>query len=246
MADPVYETVALVASNAPVLLPIASALLRWDEAGRWRPYLLDATFFALTGMSSVSYHLCQSADLCMRQSITQIRPADHIYVWTLGTWVGVRGMRVDPTVAVVFTLFAMWVFVQMSSLLITTFVFPIIAVAFFAVAFIARSTLFRTPLQHLGIFCLVWGVAMLTIGCGLFWLAGDIEAETFWIWHSVWHVLAFVGLWLIWEGVTRYPYWTLFGTARAYDAADGALQRFFAWETSLFMEAPPEYQLRRK
>lgn len=238
MANPAYETVALVLSNVTVLLPVVSALLRWDGRGAWRPLLLDATFFAITGASSVNYHLCQSADWCWRQSLTQLRPTDHIFVWTLGTWVGVRGLRLKVVPAVVLTLWGQWAFTTFSSLLITTLSFPAIAVVFFCTAFLARSAVFKTPLEHLGIFSVVWGTFMLGLGVGLYLLADDIEGETFWIWHSIWHALAFLGLWLIWEGVTRYPYWRIFGTARVYAFVDREMRDFFAWEDGIFLDPP--------
>jgi len=235
MGHPWYETTLLVVSNFPIIFALMSTGLRK------KPKLEDFVVFLTVGICSPVYHLCQSGDICLGESMFRLRPMDHIFVWVLGTWVALRIMRPDKRILVSTLIFFFMTFVMLADYLVATMLFPAVFVVYFVFMYAIKEAGLHMPLIQFGALLFAWAVLMLSSGLYFFYLSSDTEEANYWIWHSVWHVLAETAIWLIYEAGTGTSLLRLIHGQRAQDLFMHWANDVSQWNDQFFHKRYPHW-----
>ena len=218
-----YKTLLLVLSNYPLWGAFLSALLIHRQ-------IEDAGLFLLVGLISPIYHGCQSGGICYGEDLNRLRPADHIGVWLLGTWIMLRIAYMPKSITFLITIFSLFFFLVFPDYLMGTLMFPAVYLVFFAVVFLVRFVVLRFPYHDFGLFFLFMAFFMVGGGLYFYFLASDIEGPDFWWQHSIWHVSVEQGMWLVYEALMGAKIFHLLGLSCIHLWFAYRLQRLEEWE----------------
>lgn len=191
----VGAAIALVASNAPLLLAVAYCIVYG--------LLPEAAVTTATFLASSAYHLCQTTDVCVFSLYTHVI-SDHIFVFTLIVWMFLFLLRIRLDVhAALFVLGLLFVVPVMIQYMNAWWVTPVVALVLI-VAYVATwAVRGRWPAYDwldMGI-----GVALMVAGCGFFFAAGPPDGANY-VWaHSIWHALVMLGLYFALEMTDGEP-----------------------------------------
>ncbi len=184
-----WQVVLLTLTNLVLWIPILWTL--------WHAHFVDATVFFLLFMASTLYHVCQGdKDLCV-SSLWEEQASDHVWVMAVIGWLILTFWVFNQDVR--FSLFLSMLFLAIINvvLVVSTFAFAVF-LGWFAVLFAALRVLaFGEPLRKYDIALILITVVLLGGGFALHLVAGGTGDSNYWWAHSLWHVLAMFGLFLV-------------------------------------------------
>ena len=184
-----WQSLLLILTNLTLLIPIVWTL--------WHGHFVDSTVFFLLFLASTLYHVCQGdADMCV-SSLLETQMSDHVWVMAVIGWLILTCWVFNQDVR--FSLFLCMLFLAIINvvLVVSTFAFAVF-LGWFAVLFAGLRVLaFGEPLRKYDIALILITVLLLGGGFALHLVAGDVDDSKYWWAHSLWHVLAMFGLFLV-------------------------------------------------
>lgn len=185
----VGAAIALVASNAPLLLAVAYCVVYG--------LIPEAAVTTATFLASSMYHLCQTTDVCVFSLYTHVI-SDHIFVFTLVVWMFLFLLRMRLDVhAALFVLGLLFIVPVMIQYMNAWWVTPVVALVLL-VAYVATWAL-RGRWPAYDWLDMAIGVTLMAAGCGFFFAAGPPDGANY-VWaHSIWHALVMLGLYFALE-----------------------------------------------
>ena len=184
-----WQVVLLTLTNLVLWIPILWTL--------WHGQFVDATVFFLLFSASTLYHVCQGdKDLCV-SSLWEEQASDHIWVMSVIAWLILTFWVFNQDVR--FSLFLCILFLAIINvvLVVSSFAFAVF-LAWFAILFAAlRIFAFGEPLRKYDIALILITALMLGGGFALHLIAGGTDNSKYYWAHSLWHVLAMFGLFLV-------------------------------------------------
>lgn len=181
----------LVLSNAAAFAPLMYA---------WRRRRLpEATLVLAALVASTMFHMCQEGWTCFGMPLQALQIADHFFVYTVVAWFGMYALsiplRARITVAFVAQAFMLPLIV---SFLHKEWVGAAIVAFSFAVTLVVFAIIVRARgMPYLTVSSLVIAVITVAAGMVLHVLGGDFgeaNGANYPLYHTVWHVLAFLAL----------------------------------------------------
>ncbi len=184
-----WQVVLLTLTNLVLWIPILWTL--------WHGHFVDATVFFLLFLASTLYHVCQGdEDMCV-SSLWEEQASDHIWVMAVIGWLILTFWVFNQDVR--FSLFLCMLFLAIinSVLVVSSFAFAVF-LAWFAILFaILRVLAFGEPLRKYDIALIVITVLLIAGSFSLHLIAGGTDNSKYWWAHSLWHVIAMFGLFLV-------------------------------------------------
>lgn len=204
-----WQVALLTLTNLVLWIPILWTL--------WHAHFVDATVFFLLFLASTLYHVCQGdKDLCV-SSLWEEQASDHIWVMSVIAWLILTFWVFNQDVR--FSLFLCILFLAIINmvLVVSSFVFAVF-LAWFAILFAAlRVVAFGEPVRKYDVALILVTLVLIGGSFTLHLIAGDTDNPKYWWAHSLWHVLAMFGLFLVvlirdgafifsgWETVLWHP-----------------------------------------
>ena len=184
-----WQSLLLILTNLVLLIPILWTL--------WHAHFVDATVFFLLFLASTLYHVCQGdKDMCV-SSLWETQASDHVWVMAVIGWLILTFWVFNQDVR--FSLFLCILFLAIINvvMVVSTFAFAVF-LGWFAVLFAALRVLaFGEPLRKYDIALILIAVLLLGGGFALHLVAGGVDDPNYWWAHSLWHILAMFGLFLV-------------------------------------------------
>lgn len=185
-----YQSIFLVLSNLFLLPAIIWSIFKNN--------ILDTTILIIVFVASTIYHLCLAEWVCVSTQ-WESQLSDHAMVYILMMWIYISLWDISLVARTAFIYIVIYLLYLFSVNAVSNWLFAISLIWFFIAFAIFRIALYQFNEKIFGMDLILTIISIILFGIGLFmhiW-GGSPSSTNYWWTHSLWHVFAMLGIFVI-------------------------------------------------